>query len=293
MPRELDDIMSPGAGSEPASDDQAQGQPQDQGRARDEHGRFAAQEGQEGSQEPAQADQQQGAPQDQQEQKPAPRPGYVPQQALDEARHGERSAKAENEALRQHLAAMQQQISQLTGYVQGAVKPPEQAPKPDWWVDPDAALEARLNEVVQPLTQQTGQWREQVSQMMAVEKHGQEVVQAADAALAQYLAANPQAKAWLGPRIMNSPHPYGEMVRWHQEQSALTTTGSDPNKWFETEFEKRYGVKPDQFQAQAAGQPPPQANGAMPSSFTGARNAGPRSQPQWQGPKALSDIMPR
>jgi hypothetical protein len=40
-------------------------------------------------------------------------------------------------------------------------------------------------------------------------------------------------------RAMRSMHPYGELIKAHQQQSVYQQIGSDPNAWFEKELEKR------------------------------------------------------
>ena len=40
-------------------------------------------------------------------------------------------------------------------------------------------------------------------------------------------------------RIMQSPHPFGELVKWHKQHQARQTVGDDPKAWFESELEQR------------------------------------------------------
>jgi hypothetical protein len=220
-----------------------------------------------------------------------PPSGFVPIQALD-------SVRGENRELKGTVDQLMRQVQQLTGFVAGAVKPPEQAKSPDWFDDPNAAFADRMKGAVEPLQGAIAQQREAFSQMMAVEKFGGETVSNAYQALAQRVQSNPAANRWLYERIMNSPHPYGELVRWFKSEQTLSRVGDDPDAYFANEYQRRFG-RPLEQDANGGGtpngQPPPPAQGQpMPSNFAaGARTAGPRTQPQWQGPKPLSEIMPR
>lgn len=270
--RSLDEIMSEareapeGGAPPPAEDDRS---PMID-RPRDERGRFAPRSEDDGVDKPPSARQQPEA-------KNVP-DGYVPIQAMDA-----RLAKSE-----ERMAALLQQNQQMIAALQQQTRPPAQPQQaPDFFDNPDAAFEHRIAQAMTPVQQQLQAQTERFSSMMAVDKHGLEPVQEAYAALAQRVQAmGPQDPVYI--RIMRSQHPYGELVRWHQEQSALQRYGSDPEAYINAEIERR-------MQERLQGQPGTRGPAPrMPTSFAGPTvNAGQRSTPGYNGPRPLSEIMGR
>jgi hypothetical protein len=162
--------------------------------------------------------------------------------------------------------------------------------------DANAAWERRFAEVVAAVRAPSGAAsgaaeppdgavREQVSQMMAIEKHGSEKVEAAYQALANAIGSDPQVQDTYR-RIMAAPHPYGELVTWH-EQQVLSEIGSDPKAYRERLRAELLAEL--QNGAPRAADPAP----AMPSNFAQGRSAGPRCGVTWSGPQPLSAIMKR
>jgi len=255
---------------------------------RDERGRFASQAREQAEQEAQQA-QQQAEPQAPQQQEPdKPPPGFIPQQAFDA-----RMAKAE-EKFNERYSTLEGQLQQTMRQLQQFQQRPQQAeapkPLPDFFENPDGALDARLERALSPITQSQSQIVENFSRMMASDKFGEEIVNSAMKDLTQRVDANPQGMHATYLRIMNNPHPYGELVRWHKEQSALKTYGDDPEAFITAEVERRMAAQGGQQVSQqpSQNQQPPQA---MPSSFAAARNNGPRAAVAFSGPKPLSEIM--
>lgn len=206
----------------------------------------------------------------------APPKGFVPHKAIAEAR-------SENRALKEQLAALKAQQDALMGTVGKAFAPaPPQAP--DWFQDPDAALRERISPIEQALAQQ----REQMSQLMAEEKHGREAVQAAMQAIQDEVSRNPAARFEV-QRMMQSPHPYGALVEWHKQQSVLSEIGTDPAAYREKLRAELLA------EINASGVVPqagiPAAKPVMPSNFADQRNAGARTGPGWAGPKPIQDIF--
>lgn len=286
--QDLDAIMdSRPQGNEPNE----QQQQRDDGR--DERGRFASQARQQAEQEAAQQAQQQPEAQPQQQQ-PAetdkPPPGFIPVQAFDA-----RMAKAEEKwtgevnNLRSQLDQAVRQLQQFQQRPAQPAAPP--TPPPDFWENPDAAFNARLEQAISPIAQTQGQIVENFSRMMAADKFGEETVNSAMSDLQQRVSANPQGMHATYLRIMNSPHPYGELVKWHKEQSALKTYGDDPEAWRTSERERIKAELLAEMQGGQQQQPAQQQAQAMPSSFAGARNNGPRAAVAFGGPKPLSEIM--
>jgi hypothetical protein len=266
--RPLDEIMSerdaPEGGAPPPMEDDRSSPDQ----PRDERGRWAPKTATEdGGGEPPAA---------QPPAAPEPPPGYVPIQAMDA-----RLAKSE-----ERLQAVIQQNQQMLQALQGYAPKPPPAVAPDFFDNPDAAFEYRIQRALEPVQQRLQAQLEQTSSTIAMEKYGKEAVLEAYAALAQRVQA-------LGPsdpvyaRVMRSPHPYGELIGWHQEQSALQRYGSDPEAFIKAEVERRLAEA--QGQTGNRGPAPP-----MPATFTGATpSVGPRSASSYGGPRPLSEIMGR
>lgn len=211
--------------------------------------------------------------------------------ALDAERGKGRKYKETVEQFERRLEAMQQQF---TGFMQAFATqqrptPQPPAPKPDFFEDPDGFI----SQAVQPLAQQQEQQREAFSRMMAVDKHGEEAVNSAYTELANRMRTDPSVR-FDYQRIMSSPHPFGTLVQWHKQQSAISEIGTDPQAFRE---KLRAEILAEIQQGQGAGQPQPQPTAAqppvMPTSFAGTRSAGPRTAPGWSGPKPLSELMPR
>lgn len=162
-----------------------------------------------------------------------------------------------------------------------AIRPPPS--KPDFWADPEAAIDARLKESLGPVDQALARQRQEFSEMQAVAAHGEEAVNAAYQAIAALKTSSPHAFAADYQRIMASPHPYGALVQWHTQQQVLSEIGTDPAAY-------KAKVKAELLAELNAGKPPSQT---MPSNFAAARNAGNRSGPAWAGPQPLADIFAR
>lgn len=276
---DLDAIMD----SRPEGTESSEQQARDDGR--DERGRFAAGQAREQAQQDQQPPKAQPeAPAEQQQGDPSkPPPGFIPQQAFDA-----RLAKAE-EKFNERYSALENQLRQF----QLQNRPPQAEPKPppDFFENPDAAFEARLQKAISPITQSQSQIVENFSRMMAAEKFGNETVEQAMGDLTSRVNANPQGMRSTYDRIMSNPHPYGELVRWHKEQAALKTYGDDPEAWRTAERERiRAEILAEQGQNDQQ-QPAQQRPQSMPTSFAAARNSGPRGAVAFSGPKPLSDIM--
>jgi hypothetical protein len=165
----------------------------------------------------------------------------------------------------------------------------EPQPAPDIFENPEAFVQRQT----QPLYQALQEQREQVSQMMAVEKFGQEAVAAAYAELEKRFGQDPQAAQADHVRIMRSPHPFGALVQWHQRQQALAEIGDDPAAYkakVEAEIMAKLQANGGGEQQQVQQEQPARI---MPSNFATARNVGARSGPAWAGPAPLNDIFSR
>lgn len=206
----------------------------------------------------------------------APPKGFVPHKAIAEAR-------AELRAMKEANARLQAQHDTLMGTV-GKAFAPQQPQRPDWFQDPDAALNERLS----PIQRDMIAHREQMSQMVAEEKHGREAVAAAMKAITDEVELNPNARFEV-QRMMNSPHPYGALVDWHKQRNVLSEIGTDPVAYREkVKAEILAEIQQTGVVPQAGA---PASRPAMPSNFADQRNSGSRTGPGWAGPKPIADIF--
>lgn len=267
---DLDQIMSERPQeheqSQPEQRQEAPQQVEQQGQPRDDQGRFA------GQQQPPEAPQPDPA---------KPPEGFIPIQALD-ARLSKAEEKYQN-MLREQAMDFQRQMAALQQQ-----QPKPEPPKPvDFFENPDAAFDSRMQQAVRPIQQGQTQIREDFSRMMAADKHGEEAVNSALAEMTRRVNANPQGTRFEYDRIMAAPHPYGELVKWHKAQTALGEYGDDPKAY----REKLRAELLAEIQSGQQQQAPAVDPNALPSSFN--RNSGPAATPQWGGPKPLSDLMGR
>lgn len=192
---------------------------------RDEQGRFAAQKTEESAEPEGEAD-------------PA-KTGTVPHAALHEAREREKTEKARADALERTLAQLQGQMQALQAQVNRPLQPTGEQQQPaNFWDDPDKFIESKLSSKLSPIEQQQRQSVETFSRQMASIEFGAEKVQAAQQAMEQSIQMrDPSAVAEI-QRIARSEHPFAELVKWHQQKTALEMVGNDPQKWLEAEKAK-------------------------------------------------------
>lgn len=153
----------------------------------------------------------------------------VPVRAVQEERQKRQEAEASAEALRREIA-------ELRGMVQARNQPaqPKQEQQPaTLWDDPDGYLKSQLS----PVQSQMMEMKEFMSENLAVQAHGAESVAAAKAAIEQ-AARTPEGQQVI-QKMMQSRHPFDDLVKWHKQQEAMQRVGSDPDAWLETEMEKR------------------------------------------------------
>lgn len=210
-----------------------------------------------------------------------PPAGFVPQQAVHEARQQVDEWQRRAVALERQMAEARREIE--------ALKPKPEAPDP--WVDPAAYVRQQVESQVQPVQRAGEDMRENFSRMLAVDKFGEDAVMAAQRELESRVNQNPAAHRYVFDRIMRSQHPYGELVKWHKEQTALGKYGTDPEAYIKAEVERRIAEMTQQPGPQ--GQPVHQQQ-QLPQSFASARSNGPRTGGAVvNGPLPLSDIMGR
>lgn len=207
--------------AEQAEAEQVAEQAADDGqRERDEHGRFVAQQ-----------KQPEAAKQDE---------AHVPSWRLREEREQREAAERRYQEAQ---SAFQRQIAELQARI-----PKAEQQRPDIFENPNQFVEQATRQQLDPVRNELGQLREYYSRERAIDKHGQEKVQAAYQALEKGMASR-DPEAWATyQRAMSSMDPYGAVVGWHQQREVYSQIGNDPNAWFERELEKRMSEDP-QFAA--------------------------------------------
>lgn len=176
----------------------------------------------------------------------------VPVAAIQAEREKARAARDEAETLRRQMSELQGQVKLLNDRGTQPATPKEQ-PKPKaFWEDPDAFFAERAA----PLQQSIQQQKFEMSRMMAEDRLGADVVKAADDALGELIMANDPAVLAIQQRVMNSRHPYAELVKWHESHKAMADIGNDPTSYrSRVEAEVRAAVMAEYGIEQSAAQP--------------------------------------
>lgn len=213
----------------------------------------------------------------------------VPQQALHAEKQKVKRYTEQVADFDKRLAETNSQWERRFEKLLETVKPPakeEKPASPDFWEDQDGYIAAKLSPVQQEIQAQ----KEQVSLLLAEEKHGTEAVQAAYAAFAALRQSDPQGSEADYQSIMRSRHPFNAIVDWHKKRQVADEIGNDPAAYREklkAELLAEMQAKP----ADAA--PATPSTPVMPSNLAGQRNVGARSGPAWSGPTPLNDIFDR
>ena len=167
--------------------------------------------------------------------------------------------------------------AQIDSALEAAKQPapqPEPVKVPDILEDPDG-FTGFMGDQLQKIQQST---RAEMSEVMAIEAYGQDVVNEA------FAAAKASGE---GARFLNSRHPYGDMVKWHKQQRVLQEIGDDPDAYrqkIETEVRQK-------IEADIAAQQAKQMAAQAPPSMAKTNGTGGSADPGWQGPTTLDSII--
>ena len=222
------------------------------------------------------------------------RQSMVPHQALHAERQKTKRYTEEVSSLRQEIADRDAAWERRIAALMEAQKPkPEPQAKPDWFENPDAAVQHAFQQNADPHFQRINQALLANAQMVASVKYGDDKVEAADKAFMEAVQSGKIDPADY-QKVTSSPNIFTAAVQWHQRQLAQAEIGDDPTAYrakVEAEILAKYGIQPGtQQQAQPGQQAAPVV---MPSNIAGARNVGSRSGPAWSGPPTLQDIFAR
>lgn len=183
--------------------------------ARDEHGRFVT--AQETAQETAPAVEPEKVAE------PVAEPAKEPVKAQEPDHRVPLRELLDERERRQNESAHRQRLeAQLAEFMAKR----DQAKPPEFWDDPNAHLEHRLAPVRQNIDRSVNQVREDFSQLYANDKYGEEAVRAAYSEMEKVVQRfGPNHPDYI--RVMQSSHPYGELVKWHQSNQTLAKVGGD------------------------------------------------------------------
>lgn len=207
---------------------------------RDEHGRFAAKT------EAAAEVKEQGPPKIEPQPEPQktaepakaePDQHRVPLSELLNEREKRQRFEHENGQLRQQVQQIQQWIQQQT---QPKAQPQEPA---NLFEHPNEYLQEWIAPQRQEFAVALLQIKDGLSKEMAITQFGEKAIAEALADLGNH----PQGQhEW--ERILASPHPYGELVKWHKSVLTQREVGADPSAWFQKKLDEK--MKDPAFQAQ-------------------------------------------
>ena len=110
-------------------------------------------------------------------------------------------------------------------------QPQQQKAPPDFFADPQAAVQAVIQQHIQPLQAQYHRAIQQLARGQAESVHGAEAV-----ALAEKVFMEARDRRMLDPmdyeRVVQAPNRFDACVQWYRRLYALHTVGDDPEAWY-------------------------------------------------------------
>jgi len=208
---------------------------------------------------------------------PAPHEAIVPRTAYEKERARrqnwvERASKAEAERdmLAKQLEAAKAPPPQST--------PPPQLEPIDPVRDPEGYTRRMRGVVLNE--------RLNTSEMLALEKHGKETIDAETA----YFQKRTQADPRLWNELYSKPHPYQWMIDNNATARLHEEIGTDPEAY----KARIIAEEKAKWEAERGAAPPPVSPAAgLPPSLANARSSAPRSTNGFSGPPSLADILAR
>lgn len=109
-------------------------------------------------------------------------------------------------------------------------------PAPNWFEDPEAAMQAALERYMQPYREEQERYRQASSRDQAEFRHGAEAV-----ALAEKVFMDAYQRGVLDPhdfqRVANAPNRFDACVSWYKRLYSLHVVGDDPEAWYQKRLE--------------------------------------------------------
>lgn len=150
--------------------------------------------------------------------KPAEPDAPIPPGRLREESELRRRAERERDELQRRMDAL---------LVRQPPQPAQPQPKTDLFENPDGFVDQRIEPRLARMQNEFQNRLEEMSRLHAIDRHGEEKVQAAYQALAQGMQRGDPEVAAAYQRVMASADPYGAIVRWHQQGETMRTIGGD------------------------------------------------------------------
>ncbi len=203
---------------------------------------------------------------------PSPNEAIVPRSAYEKERQRRQDWKSRASAAEAEKAMLLKQL--------------EEARKP-----PPAATPPAMLEPIDPARDPEGYTRRMrgvvlnerlnTSEMLALEKHGKETIDAET----EYFQRRTQADPRLWNELYSKPHPYQWMIDSNSTARLHEEIGTDPSA-----YEAKLRAK---WEAEQNAAPRVSPAAGLPPSLASARSAAPRGSNGFQGPPSLSDILAR
>lgn len=176
------------------------------------------------------------------------------------------------------LLEVRQELQGLKSQMQTAAPQQPPAPAPDV-LENQAGFEAHMG---RQISQQVNNVKLDISEEMTRAAHGDEKV---DAAFSAIQASNNPA---LQQSILQARNPWGELVKWHDQQQIAAEIGNDPAAYrAKVEGEVRAKIEAEMVAKQAKEVTAKAAPSMADLTGTGG---GPRTT--WNGPASLSSVLP-
>lgn len=196
----------------------------------------------------------------------SPPDGYVPLAALVDQRLEARQAK-------QRLQELERQLREA--------QTPKQEPV-DFYADPDAAFNQRIQQAMSPFQQQLMEAKTALFEERLYRVAGSDKAAKIEAEIGKALEAGDPEVAMLSNTLQTQGlSAVKALVDWYDKRTF------DPSA-------ERERLKAELLaELQSEGKAPQAPPSVMPSNLAAARNVGNRSGPNWSGPPALKDIFKR
>jgi len=208
---------------------------------------------------------------------PNPNEAIVPRSAYEKERARRQDWKSRAVAVETEMALLKQQLEEAKKAPPPAAAPPAMLEPIDPARDPEGytrrvrgvVLNERLN----------------TSEMMALDKHGKEVIDAET----EYFQRRTQADPRLWNELYSKPHPYQWMIDNNATARLHEEIGTDPAAY----RAKIIAEEKAKWETENGAAPRVSPAAGLPPSLASARSAAPRGTNGFAGPPSLSDILAR
>jgi len=223
---------------------------------------------------PVKADKATPEPEDDEPGEPEPGQPNVPRSAYEKERQRRQDWKSRASAAEAEKAMLLKQLEEARKPSPPAATPPPQLEPIDPVRDPEGYTRRMRGVVLNE--------RLNTSEMLALEKHGKETIDAET----EYFQKRTQQDPRLWNELYSKPHPYQWMIDNNATARLHEEIGTDPSA-----YEAKLRAKWEAERGAAA--PPVSPAAGLPPSLASARSAAPRGTNGFAGPPSLADILTR